>query len=227
MKKNNWYIETFSIIIEKLAKNQNVMEDNILFFGSSAGGFMSICLATILKKSHVLINNPQFTLFNHKVYLNRALDAVSSTFDGLTSLQIIEKYKYRFDLIELFKRENYAPYITYYVNVKSKRDITLQTSPFVLNHYEQEQFKGLNIIYYSEDIENPHNPFPSKHTIYVLKLYAKNKLYNLKTDNEPKIIYEEKYPKQLENEIKQLKNSKSWKITKPLRDFTRLLEKFY
>ena len=82
--KNQWYLETLSKIIRKLAKNQNVIEDNILFFGSSGGGFISLCLATLIKNSKVLVNNLQFLLLNYyRSLLNKAIDSVAPTFEVL------------------------------------------------------------------------------------------------------------------------------------------------
>ena len=87
--KNQWYLETLSKIIRKLAKNQNVIEDNILFFGSSGGGFISLCLATLIKNSKVLINNSQFNLKNYNKYvMNMIFDAIAPTFEGLRNMDI-------------------------------------------------------------------------------------------------------------------------------------------
>lgn len=157
--KNQWYAETLSCIISKLAKNQNVIEDNILFFGSSAGGFISLCLATLIKNSKVLINNSQFNLKNYnKFVMNMIFDAIAPTFEGLSNEEIMRKYGYRFNFTELIERENYAPYITYYVNVKSKSDKN-QSIPFIQEYYDQKEFNGLNIFFYSEEKEKPHIPF--------------------------------------------------------------------
>ncbi len=231
--KNQWYLETLSKIIRKLAKNQNVIEDNILFFGSSGGGFISLCLATLIKNSKVLVNNLQFLLLNYyRSLLNKAIDSVAPTFEGLSREEIMKKYGYRLSLIELSKRENYSPNITYYVNVKSSPDINNQSIPLIQGYYDQKEFNGLNIIFYSEELEKPHNPLPNDISIEIIKSFAKNNLYNSKPNSQNKIINEEKYPKELENKIKklknqnkQLKNSNSWKITKPLRYLTRQIQK--
>ena len=44
--KEEWYIENVAKIIKKIAKNQKIMHEDILFFGSSGGGFSSLCLGT-------------------------------------------------------------------------------------------------------------------------------------------------------------------------------------
>ena len=250
-EKNQWYVETLSTIIKKLAINQNVLADNILFFGSSGGGFVSICLATLIKNSKILVNNSQLSIPRYsEIFLNKSLDVVLPTFEGLTKEEIIDQYSYRLILTELFERENYAPHITYYVNVKSTPDIKKQALPFIREHVVQKPFKELDIVFYSEEKEKPHNPLPNKETINIIKSYAKKHLYNLKHDPEDKIIYINNYERTLEKTIEKLKNdneklkndndklnkankslknklsemetSNSWKITEPLRKMNKI-----
>lgn len=205
-ERDQWYIETLSAIIKKLAINQNVINDNMLFFGSSAGGFISICLATLLKNSKVLVNNSQLSVLDYSTrLLNKALDTVAPTFEGLTNEEIISQYEYRINVSKLFERENYAPRITYYVNAKSNPDVNVQSLPFIKKYSKQEQFTQLNIIYYNEEKEKTHNPLPNRPTINIIRLFTKNFLYNSEPDLDKEIIREEKYAKQLEREIKQLK----------------------
>ena len=60
--KNNWYLEIISIIIKKFAVNRNIYHNNILFYGSSGGGFSSIQLGALIEDSKVLVNNSQFNI---------------------------------------------------------------------------------------------------------------------------------------------------------------------
>ncbi|MEE0936120.1 MAG: hypothetical protein U0L42_10680 [Methanobrevibacter sp.] len=243
----HWYLETMSIIISKLAKNQKVINDNILFFGSSGGGFISVCLGTLIKNSKVLVNNSQFSLSNYwKPLVNQPIELMAHTFDGLSIDEIKEKIAYRMDAIKLFEKENYAPYITYYVNVNSKSDTTTHSIRLIEDHYAQNQFKGLNIVYYKEHKNSPHHPMQTKLTLDLIKSYAKNNLYNSKPQNKKTIINEEKYVKKLEKKFNNLKkenknlkkenenlknikyemeNSKSWKITMPLRKLMNMLKR--
>ena len=57
-----YYLEYIQKIIEKLCFNRNIKNKNILFYGSSAGGFTSIQLGIYFKESVVLANNPQIDL---------------------------------------------------------------------------------------------------------------------------------------------------------------------
>lgn len=178
-EKDHWYLETLSKIIEKLAVNQKVTNDNILFYGSSGGGFVSVCLATLIRDSKLLVNNAQFFVMNYYPRLvNLALDAIVPSFDGLTKDEVIDEIRYRIDTTELFKRQKYSPHITYYVNVKSQFDMTNQAMPLVLRYYEMDEFNGLDVSYYCQDSKAPHNPLPSDTSIDLIKDYAKKNLYN-------------------------------------------------
>lgn len=235
----HWYIETLAEIIQKLAKNQNVINDNILFFGSSGGGFIALCLATLIKNSKVIVNNTQFSVLNYRKYLvRRALNLITPTFDGLTQEEVIEKIKYRLDITELFKRENYAPYITYYANVKSEIDVNDHSIPFIQSYFNQDQFKGLDIIYYSEDKEIPHHPLKTGLMMKVIKLFAKNNMYNLKPTEE-RLILKDRYNDHCQrtynkltienNELKkktlEMETSTTWKVTAPLRKIMDILKR--
>ena len=184
-EKDHWYLKTVSEIIRKLAKNRKIRKDNILFYGSSGGGFASVCLATLIKDSKLLVNNAQFFVMNYYPRLvNLALDATVASFEGLTRDEVIEKISFRIDVTELFKRQKYSPYITYYVNVKSEFDMTNQAIPLVSKYYVLDEFNGLDVNYYSQDSKAPHNPLPSDKSIELIKSYAKENLYNGNADED-------------------------------------------
>ncbi|MBE6501057.1 MAG: hypothetical protein E7Z79_01295 [Methanobrevibacter thaueri] len=242
--KEHWFLEDLSKIIEELCKNQEIRHDNILFCGSSGGGYTSVVLGTLIKNSQVLINNSQLFVMNYwESMVNPLFDVLYDSFVGMTKDEIVEKIKHRLDLIELFKKENYAPFITYYVNAESEWDIKLHGMPFLKQIYKLKQFNGLEVVYYREIKDVPHEPMDPKKTVKVIKEYCKNYLYNtgetkIRTENQ-NIYIEGKYISQLEKQNKKLKkknkklkkenkellNSTSWKITSPLRKIKRYLKK--
>ena len=57
---DEWYLKVISEIIKKICINHNINQNNILFYGSSGGGFASIGLATLIKDSKALVNNSSF-----------------------------------------------------------------------------------------------------------------------------------------------------------------------
>ena len=238
--KEHWFLQDLSEIIEELCKNQEIKHNNILFYGSSGGGYTSVVLGTLIKNSQVLINNSQLFIMNYwESMVNPVFDVLYDSFVGMDKDEIIEEIKHRLDLIELFKKENYAPFITYYVNSESEWDIKLHGMPFLKEIYKLKQFNGLDVIYYREIKKVPHEPMDSNKTIKVIKEYCKNYLYNstddVKTTENQNIYIEGKYISELQEQNKKLKkknkklkkeneellNSSSWKITSPLRKIKR------
>jgi septal ring factor EnvC (AmiA/AmiB activator) len=137
--------------------------------------------------------------------------------------------------------------------VASESDTANHSIKLIEDHYAQNQFQGLNIVYYKEDKSIPHHPLQTKLTLDLIRLYAKNNLYNSKPQNKKTIINEEKYVKKLEKELnktkkelnktkkefnkakkenknlknikREMQNSKSWKITRPLRKLMNMLKR--
>lgn len=221
--KDEWYLSSLAEIIDKLAKSQEIINENILFYGSSGGGFSSIVLATFIKNSKVLINNSQLFILNHnKNTLDKLFSLISPSFNGMTRDEIIDEIRYRLDIIELFEKMEYAPFITYYLNSVSKGDIVDQTIPLLEKIRDSDYYNGINIILYSQSKKVPHEPLPVNTSVDIIKKYCKTFLYNsddqILKSNEYFIFNESNYVKKLERENRDLINSRSWKITKPLRE---------
>ena len=182
--KNQWYTEIISLIIKKLANKQQIINDNILFFGSSGGGFVSIALATLIRGSKCLVNNSQFNAMNfNKYHINNVFEILEKEFDNINREEIFNNLKYRFDLIELFKKENYMPDITYYVNVLSEMDIQKHCIPF-LNKVLKLKFKSnLDIYFYYEDRNSPYTPHSPINGFVTLNLIKSFITVNLNNDS--------------------------------------------
>ena len=236
--KNEWYLETLSLILQKLIKNQEIINENILFIGSSGGAHSSIVLATLIKHSKVLINHPQFFILNYyKAILNQLFKLLSHSFEGMAEQEIIQEIMPRLDVIELFKKENYVPFITYYLNIESEVDINNQALPFFNKIHKIKQFNGLNVVYYRKMKENPHYPLFTRRHIDIIYSYCANHLYNLNPEDTPMdydkdLINKEKSIINLRHENDELTekyqnilNSSSWKITSPIRKFKHFIKR--
>lgn len=178
--KKYWYVEILSEIIKKFSQKQNILSKNILFFGSSGGGFSSVCLGTLIKDSKVLINNSQLFVMNYyEWHVNCVLNLFEKQFPNLSKMDIVNKLKYRLDVVELFKKENYIPPITYYVNTESLADVYNQCMPFLNKIPNLNCFNGdLDVKFYKEEKEFPHLPLDNEKTINIIKEYSKVNLYN-------------------------------------------------
>lgn len=204
--KDHWPMEDVALIIEKLAKNQEVSNDNIMFFGSSGGGFSSIMLATLIKDSKALVNNPQVFVLSYFIKaVEKLLELLDEEFDYSSREELIDSIKYRLDAIELFKRENYAPFITYYVNIKSPNDINKQVLPFIEKYHNIEQHKTLNMVFYEDpNLEKPHDPIPTPETIEIIKEFCEDFLGNDEKcikNNETDVVEKGNHVSKLKDEL--------------------------
>ena len=60
---DRWYLEEIAVLLKKILDKLNIPASNTLFYGPSAGGFMSMGLAAMLR-SRATVINPQFTVEN-------------------------------------------------------------------------------------------------------------------------------------------------------------------
>ena len=114
----------------------------------------------------------------HEYPLKNLFRVLRKEFSDLSDLEIQRKWDYRLNVIELFKRENYVPSISYYINSISCPDLNNQCIPFVNELKELPQFDNDFIVhFYKEDNDKPHNPLPDNKSIDILKDYMKQYLY--------------------------------------------------
>ena len=178
--KNQWYLETISNIIKMIAINQGIHFSDILCYGSSGGGFASICLGTLIKESHVLVNNAQFNIMNYyKSFTEDLLRVLQNEFQGASQSEILNGIDFRLNTIDLFKKENYVPPIDYYINMKSDADLTRHCLPFIEDIKELGCFNDeLTVHFYNEEKDKPHLPLPINDSVELIKTFAKQYLYN-------------------------------------------------
>lgn len=189
-----WHLEKIAEIIKVLSKNINSSMNlnipqysNLLFYGSSMGGFMSIVLSTLIKNSTSLADIPQLNL-KKWWYWNELKD---NCFKGLNEDEI-NLLSYRFKIIDLIKKEQYIPNSYIRIDCSDKRDWetqhkdflnSLNSLPYIYNNNEnriQLRFDGLN---------NGHAILNKKETIKMIyeildnkNFYSKNSLNKVKLE---------------------------------------------
>ena len=178
-KHEDWYLSTIANIIVILASKNKIKPENILFFGSSGGGFTSVILSTLIKNSSAIVNNPQMFCWALPDHFDNIINVC---FDNLDINFVLNKYKYRFSVIELFKRENYVPLIKYLININSKVDLVDQFIPFINELASFEKLDNdLIILAYSS--ENGHNGVLSpEDTIAMIKEHFNSKNVSIKNN---------------------------------------------
>jgi hypothetical protein len=168
----NYLIPKLAIAISTLIKSLGVCESDVLFFGSSAGGFASLKLADYFPKTTVVVINPQIYL-NHYTHTHYQ-KLISYSYKG-SSVEDVEKtHKDRIS-VDIDIGNRVAP-IFYFQNTCDKMHVNKHLKPFVnkfnegdcnylvvdlteLDQLERGEYK-FNVLYYS-DPESGHSP-PNK-----------------------------------------------------------------
>lgn len=224
--KDDWYLEKIALILEEIEKNFKIKNENTLFYGTSAGGYSSLVLATLIKGSTALVGNAQIIISNH--YKGHYNTLKKYCFDDLDEKTLLKKYGYRLNLLELFKRENYVPHFTYFVNVESKIDLNKHCFPLMRGLQELPNFNGNDveiILYHDERGHTARNE--RELAIPLIKLYLDRKVYNYYEDatilnkalisfdfeNKDKIIIEQ------QRTIEKLKSKRIFKIENKVNSF--------
>lgn len=166
--KDRHYLEEIASIIEILLEKMSIGKDKTLFYGSSAGGFMSLMLAGYIRDTFALVNNPQTIVWN---YYDRHVNAMfNSAHPRLSREKLIEKYPERLNIVSFYERINYVPKILYLQNLASERDLTHHLNPFIegLGKLELEDFiERVKVeLYFNKDLG--HSPLKQSETLFYI-----------------------------------------------------------
>ncbi|MBJ3792668.1 glycosyl transferase, partial [Bacillus sp. OA1] len=95
---NRFYLQDIANILEIVFAKLKVDSKNVLFYGSSGGGFMSLILAGFVKGSTALINNPQTNLLKWiPVPINLVFDL---SYPNLSREEVEEKFGERINVVK-------------------------------------------------------------------------------------------------------------------------------
>jgi hypothetical protein len=166
--EDHFYLRSISDILKKIAEITKYEYKNMLFYGSSAGGYQSLYLAGYFRGSRALVNNPQTNIFNyHENHVNKML---SVSYKGLDLETIKKKYGRRLVVMDFYKSIKYVPKIAYYQNIAATHDINNHLTPF-FNELNKLKIldKGTRIAFHMYyDQEKGHNPHPKEQAIKII-----------------------------------------------------------
>ncbi len=160
-----FFLENVSKMIKIFARKMNIRNENILFYGSSAGGFMSLVLGGYVKKSSVLINNPQTIVPNY--YKGPVMQMYEASYEGFSNSEIEKRFKNRLDIREFYSEINYVPNIYYLQNAACENDMSQHYLPFNDFMYSnlEKQLDSNFIAHLYWDEEAQHNPLDKQTTL--------------------------------------------------------------
>lgn len=210
---NDYFLENIKYIILKITNFFNIPNENILFYGSSMGGFTSIQLATMVRNSSAIAENPQIDArkWMKNFYVKNGM--ISKLYEDKTLAQF---KPYTYNVIEMIKKEDYIPKLTIIHDI-SQTDIQQYLAEFVNNlhnlPFKNDDFHKVNIVI--EPLRT-HTPIPQEN-LYELfhiqesikrKDYLSNENYNDLKKSIPQIkklnLFDEKYYKHFYEDIKYL-----------------------
>lgn len=157
------YLQDYSEIAQSIANNLNIEPSNVLYFGSSAGGFMSMYLATLHKGSKSVVNNPQCYVHRYdKTNVERLYNTILPDY---SEEHIKKKYALRLSITSLFKQEQYVPETYYIQNRLCETDMRRHFNPLcdMLNKYNISSSNIKFILYNNKKLG--HAPIPKEQSI--------------------------------------------------------------
>lgn len=164
-------LEKYNEIILLIKDMMKIEDGEVTYFGSSAGGFMSLILSSMHRHSNALINNPQTIVQNYYEGLSGPLLKMAYREESL------EKFKYRINVAEAFKYYDYVPKAYYIQNQLCFHDVNKHVNPFKVKMKEL----GLSlepiifINYYDE--KSGHSPVSDNATLNYLNLLIKKDIF--------------------------------------------------
>lgn len=157
------YLKSYISFVKKISSLLEIVNKDIMYFGSSAGGFMSMAMASMHKGTYAVVNNPQ-TYVNR--YLRQYVTALyKKSFPGLSEKEILKKYSNRLSLTNIFAKNKNVPKVYYLQNRLCLTDMENHLLPFLKNMDKYNlNSKNINIVLYNNKVAG-HNPATKKRTI--------------------------------------------------------------
>ncbi|WP_394877231.1 prolyl oligopeptidase family serine peptidase [Mammaliicoccus lentus] len=168
------FLKDYSEIIKKIGYILEVENRNIYYFGSSAGGFMSMALAAMHSDTSAIVNNPQTYVYN---YYKTTVDSLFETiFPNMLSKDIKKDFSNRLSITSLFRICKRTPSIYYIQNRLSKFDMEKHLNPFMqmLDKYNIDS-EPIEFILYN-DKKAGHNPMNKENTLNFINLIIGNNI---------------------------------------------------
>ncbi|AWX32567.1 hypothetical protein [Methanosphaera sp. BMS] len=183
-----WYLEKISIITAKIAEVMGVRNNDILFYGSSAGGFTSLMLSIMVKDSVCLAEVPQFDITSWGSFWRPLKNA---SFD-MDDKEFVEKYGNRVSVMKLIQQKEYIPNAYVMMDCSAEYDFTRQYLPFFkrLNNFKYD-IKGnsMKLIIFGKNMG--HSALPKDVVLSMIRYVRLNEFYINNPQVNPKMYQQD------------------------------------
>ncbi|MET3352002.1 UNVERIFIED_ORG: hypothetical protein ABID57_003715 [Arthrobacter sp. UYEF1] len=124
------YVKEAVGIVSKIAGALEIENNDITFFGASAGGYSALAMASCLPGSRAIVDIPQVFLETYGAKV--ASDASIKAGLNFDSAELVpERYRHRIDLVERFITERWVPDFLYLQNNRDHTHVGAQMGPFI------------------------------------------------------------------------------------------------
>lgn len=173
-RPDHYYLNDISLIIRKILSLYGIEDEKVMYYGSSAGGTMSLLLGSKHIGSKVLVNNPQMR--TDKFLSGRTICDIRETFfENYSEDEFFNEFKERLSVPYAFKNNQHIPQTIYLFNRKAYGDFEIQFKSFIEDMKDLElELDRINIIMYNDD-KLGHNPINKDSSISYINTYLENK----------------------------------------------------
>lgn len=153
--------------VEYFRRSLRIENENILFFGSSAGGYQAIALHSRFKGSRFVVNNAQFDWTRyHPSHVDKVL---AHSFDSISVESARRDFPMRCNVLERFLDSNSRIQGTYWLNVASSIDYKAQLpvlNAFMARRAASQPYTPMDIsVDFYVDKRAGHMPRGKEHTV--------------------------------------------------------------
>jgi len=164
------YLLDMSEIIMRILSLLDVPSENVVYSGSSMGGFMSLMFSTYHRGTRAVVNNPQMFAANYKQgkFLMKIHEKIFSkyNFDEFCGI-----YNNRISFLNTIQKLNYVPQSLIVFNGESKTDSEHQYKPFLqLAKINNIDLQNIEYLIYN-DVEAGHNAISKEKNVKLINAY--------------------------------------------------------
>lgn len=184
-----FYLEIIADILRKILGIIGVSNKNTIIYGNSSAGYMAMILATVLKDSKAIINNPQTDISRY--HRNIVFNVFKVIYPNMNLEQALSRHPDRINVAKYFERNGYIPSVKYLQNISNNYDVQTQLIPFIedMRTVDQKNWKDKIEIQIYIDKSEKLGPLSKKETIELIRSVCKKKLNYIRDYNEKINLY--------------------------------------
>lgn len=168
-----YYLLEINQILNRIFDVYGFEARNVFYYGSSAGGTMSLILSSMHLGSNAIVNNPQIRV--EKFLSGRTINEIrEELFTSHSEVEFLNEFNDRLSVPIAFKKYNYVPKTIYLFNRLAYGDYGIHYKALIEDtKLSNVNLDNINFLMYNKP-ELGHNPISKDNTISILNTYIAN-----------------------------------------------------